>query len=128
MTTLSKPSPLAKAPGRDWVWAKLRVLGRRLLVVALISFVLLALVLLHLRSDLHHALAPLGPQLANSGMLQALLDREEPVSGEDRVLVINGQRLQVATEVIDAPIGEALETALADCPTREELGGPIVGD
>lgn len=122
---MTSPTGEALVPPRERLMGILRSAGQKLLLVAMGLSVMLVLVLMHLRTDLHAAMAPLGPQLSSTGMLQALLDREQPISGEDRVLVINGQRLHLSTEVVDLAVEEALEASLADCPTRDELGGPV---
>lgn len=120
--------PEHKPRPRERFRAAVRSLGEKLLLVALGLGVMVVVVLLHLRTDLHEAMAPVGPQLSDTGMLQTLLDREQPISGDARVLVINGQRLYLSTEIVEAPLDEALAGALLDCPTREELGGPVMGD
>jgi hypothetical protein len=115
----AEPEPRGRVVG----W--LRRLGEKLLLVALGLVVFAVVMLLRLRGDVHEAMAPVGPQLSSTGMLQALLDRDEPESAEDRVLVINGQRLHLNAEVVDEPVAQALDTALADCPTLDEIGGPV---
>lgn len=92
----------------------------------LVSGVIVALVFgvvfyLRFRTELHRGMAPIGPRLAAAGFMQQLeMDDERPPG--PRVLVLNGQRLQVRTEVVEASLEEALAQREEECPTREELG------
>ena len=87
--------------------------------------VLVVLTFLRLRSDVHDALGLLGPRLSEAGMLQHLTDRNFPDSPQDRVLMLNGQPLHLSTRVVDEDMDQALSDSLVDCPTRQELGGPV---
>lgn len=122
------PTPTHVLPPRPKPRGVLRGLLEKLLLASLGLGVVAIVLLLNLRGDFHRAVAPLGPQLSGSGMLAALLRREQSTSGEDRVLVINGQRLHISIERVDKNVADALEGSLGDCPTRHELGGPVAGE
>lgn len=124
---MTTPTPMFEGTLRERFGGVLRGLAQKLALGLFGLLVVVVVMLLNLRGDVHRVLAPLGPQLSSSGMLRALLDRDEPTSGDDRVLVINGQRLHIAIETVEAPVAEALAAALDDCPTRDELGAPVSG-
>ncbi|NOY90416.1 MAG: hypothetical protein GXP55_04330 [Deltaproteobacteria bacterium] len=123
-------TPPQAGAGRWWARgsAILRKMFMRSLWVLLGLAVLVVLTLLRLRSDLHDALGPLGPRLSNAGMLTRLVDQEFPDSAEERILVLNGQRLTLSTRMADEPLNDALRDSLADCPTRQELGEPVTSN
>jgi len=102
--------------------------GRRTLWVLLALAVIVVVTSLRLKSNLHDALGPLGPRLSNAGMLDHLLNLPNPVSGDPRVLVLNGQHLLFDTRVSDESMDQVLDESLENCPTRQELGGPVGSD
>lgn len=90
--------------------------------------VTVVVVLLRMRGELHHSLGPLGAQLTQAGLLDELLEHEQPISGEDRVLVLNGQRLSLDTERVAASVETVLEEFLEECPSGSQLGPPVISD
>lgn len=109
---------------RPWLKRTLRAL-----VALLVLFVALVVVLfLRLRGEIHQSLGPLGARLDQAGLLDELLAQEQPISGDERVLVINGQRLGLETETVDRPVAEALNAFMEACPTGARLGQPVVDD
>ena len=109
--------------GRPWLRRMVRSIG-----FSLAALVALAIVLfIRVRGELHQSLGPLGPQLAQSGLLDELLARDQPVSADEgRALVINGQRFELSTTSVDVPLEEALAGFMADCPTSAQMGEPVV--
>ena len=95
----------------------------------LVGFLALVVILfIRVRGQIHHSLAPLGPTLAQSGLLEDLLSREQPISGEERVLVVNGQRFSLETESLPISVEDALEQFMERCPTGSQLGEPIASE
>ncbi len=132
-TAFGEPSPTPSAEPRGWraaiekrPWLK-RAL--RALVVLLVLFVALVIVLfLRLRGEIHQSLGPLGARLDQAGLLDELLAQEQPISGDERVLVINGQRLGLQTETVDQPVADALNAFMEECPTGSRLGQPVLDE
>lgn len=124
------PSP-AKVGGwrgvideRPWLKRILRALA----AMIVIALALVVVLFLRVRGEIHQALGPLGAQLDQAGLLDELLREDQPISGEDRVLVINGQRLNLETETVDQPVAEALNRFMESCPAGAQLGQPVLSD
>ncbi|MAQ19624.1 MAG: hypothetical protein CMN30_33080 [Sandaracinus sp.] len=107
-------------------WARRLTRGLAICFVGLLAT--MVIFYLRIRGQLHETLGPVGPQLQQAGLLQDLLDREQPISSDEgRTLVINGQRFTLGTESYDAPVGDALAEFMTACPTGSQMGEPMVG-
>ncbi|MBO6937134.1 MAG: hypothetical protein JJ863_19345 [Deltaproteobacteria bacterium] len=131
LTAAAIPAP-APERSRGWRWLEKRPWLKRILkamVVMLVVAVALVVVLfLRVRGEIHAALGPLGAQLDQAGLLDELLQQDQPISGDDRVLVINGQRLHLETDTVDKTVADALNAFLESCPTGNQLGQPVMDE
>jgi len=123
------PAP-ALAPGgwraaiekRPWLKRSLRALA----ILVVLSLALVVVLFLRVRGEIHQSLGPLGARLDQAGLLDELLAQEQPISGDDRTLVINGQRLGLSTQTLDRPVEEALNAFMEECPSGSQLGQPVL--
>lgn len=125
-------SPAPAAPRGGWRWLEkrpwLKRILRALVVMLVIAIALVVVLFLRVRGEIHASLGPLGAQLDQAGLLDQLLGQEQPISGDDRVLVINGQRLSLETDTVDQTVSEALNAFMESCPTGSQLGQPVMDE
>ncbi len=132
LTATAIPASAAPERPRGWPWLEKRPWLKRTLkalaATVVIAIALVVVLFLRVRGEIHASLGPLGAQLDQAGLLDEILRQDQPISGDDRVLVINGQRLHLDTETVDRPVAEALNAFLESCPTGSQLGQPVMDE
>ena len=117
---------------RGWPWLERRPWLKRTLktlaATLVVAVALLIVLFLRVRGEIHASLGPLGAQLDQAGLLDELLGQDQPISGDERVLVINGQRLHLETATVDRTVADALNDFLGSCPTGAQLGQPVMDE
>ncbi|MBX3251465.1 MAG: hypothetical protein KF901_30080 [Myxococcales bacterium] len=81
-----------------------------------------------LRDRVHDELGPLGARVAEWGRLARAFQPPDSDSDEEgeRVLVLNGQEIEIATRIVEGDLATAMEALRRECPegdTREQGGG-----
>lgn len=131
-TAVARAQTPSEAPGgwrgaieaRPWLRRTLRAL----VAMLVIAVALVVVLFLRVRGEIHRTLGPLGAQLDQAGLLDELLAQDQPISGEDRVLVINGQRLRLETQTVSEPVADALNAFMESCPSGSQLGQPVMDE